>query len=204
MMLKELALRRWTVEFADKEKTNPVLLIADPKGVQGSILVYSIQKISSVPEGWIEIVVVDHTREVGVLEGSVSHFTTRNVEDWPNLDVEVFKHFEVDPTLYPEDIEYKSWLDKEYMCETPFDREARFGQSCDVLVPQPHAKSITSWSSKPDEEQLFFKDFGHRDVFPQDITKWVQDHDLAQKVVSITSPTSYNGWIVWYRAVEPF
>lgn len=190
MKLKELALRRWTVEFADKEKTNPVLLIGNKDLPRGSIQMYQIKRIDSTPPWWFEIEVLDHTPE-GRLSGGVSRFTTRNVEEWPNLDVEVFKHFEVDPKLYPEDIEYKSWLVQPLVCESTFNREqTNFGQQCETL----HPPEPLLYSNQAKEKMFVMIHPGT----PWDVTEWINKHGLAERVVSIVA-TSLGNFNIFYR-----
>jgi hypothetical protein len=196
-MLKELALRRWTVEFSDAEKTNPVLLIKIGDSPHDSIQMFQIQKIHSMPRDatkpreWIEILVLDPTPEGWFTDG-VSRYTTRNVEEWPNLDVEVFKHFLVDQNLYPNDIEYKTWLDKDLVCESTFNRgQSSFGQQCEVVRPRPLMESV---------EKVFVETF-HPDAISDDIAAWINTWLRAEQVISIV-PIGI-GFSVFYRATEP-
>ena len=185
--LKELALRSWTVEFSDEQKTNPVLLIKDKDQVRGSIQMYQIKNIYSLP--------AFDSIEIEVLDPYISRYTTRNVEEWPNLDVEVLKHFEVDPRLYPSDIEYKSWLAGALTLQAPFSRDARLGaQQGEVLIPRPVEVSVTSTL------KVFPKSFDGPSK-TVDLCNWINDHGLVERVVAVLDRDQL-GYLLLYKAEQ--
>jgi hypothetical protein len=183
-----LALRQWTVEFLDTAKSEPVLLLKRNNLERGSLEVLPILSMESVntPLGDINIVVSQN--------GKKETYSTRNVEEWPSLDMLVFRHFSVPPIFLPEDHEYKTWIPKQAQCVSHLDRDrVSLGQECERIVTSEKIQRKVFFHAMPAGSTL------------QDVCDWLNEHDLADKVLSVsTTGVDYPIFAILYTNVAKY
>lgn len=180
-MIKSLALRDWTMEVVNQK---PVLMQRAKGIVRGSVEWDEIKsmKLIDADTGEVEIETM-----LSIMHGKSVPYTTRNVDQWPALDPQVFRMFGIDPLWLPEDHEYVSWNPEQMR---PLNAPAS--------LPASVQKRVERWNVELAKKKLFAK------LLPasnDSVVEWVNEHELAEDVVSITMAFGF-GATVYYRAYE--
>lgn len=179
--MKSLALRDWTMEIVNQK---PVLILRAKGVARGSIEIDEITSMNLIDldTGELEI------KTAGSILGGVPiPYTTRNVEEWPALDPQVFRMFGIDPLWLPEDHKFQSW----------HPEQAR-ALNAPASLPAAVQKRVEQWNGEPAKKKVFSKFLSQS---AEAITDWINEHELAEDVVSICLPP-FGGGVVFYRAYE--
>lgn len=215
MPLKQLALREWTIEWAQpEEKKNAVLLVKRNNEPRGSVMYYPIIGMRL----WNGDVIIKVENAIpSASEDRYDEYSTKNVEEWPSLDVTVFRHFGVVSSGIPDDIEYVSWM-KDLVAMTPdlmtypAIKGGREEEPITVLglerprpvvaqplsIPSPVVKTIKEWVEPP-PLKLFTKWI---EGTTDELETWVNDRNLVEQIISISYDPQRRFFVIFYRATE--
>lgn len=182
--MKSLCLREWTLEVVNSK---PVLLLRAKNNPRGSVEIDEIKSVKLInPDtGEVEI----HTA-YSVMNGQPLPYTTRNVEQWPPLDPHVFHMFGINPLWLPEDHEYQSWHVE--------NAKPLNVQPPRVYTPAEVSELVRPAESRQPKPKLFVKTM-HGTIF--NAVDWVNDHQLAEEVISIY-PSGPAHMVILYRSAK--
>lgn len=199
--VSQLALRKWTVERYQGLPALWVLgdTVSDRPTEERFWRVYAITDIKVVGPTEFRIIIKD---------GRV--FTTRNVEEWPALDRGVFEHF-----MPPSKVDA-------FLPDTPpfvpLQQQVHEARQGGTNVPNKHepdpallqgaysrdrlplaGTNVEHYPVGKNSPKLMM--FDKRLVGREKLLRWINDHELAENVVSIHHEPGL-GYLVHYRAYE--